>query len=56
MILGQASGVAAALAIRGSRAVQDIDTAELTRLLVGQGAILEYVPSRQNAVISLFPK
>jgi len=56
MILGHAAGVAAALAIRGGLAVQDVDTAELTRLLVGQGAILEYVPSRQNAVVSLFHK
>jgi len=56
MMLGQAAGVAAALAIRGGRTVQDVDTAELTRVLVSQGAILEYVPSRQNAVISLFPK
>jgi len=54
MILGHAAGVAAALAIRAGRAVQDVDTAELTRLLVSQGAILEYVPSRQNAVVSLF--
>jgi len=34
--------------------VQDADTAELARLLVSQGAILEYVLSRQNAVVSLF--
>jgi hypothetical protein len=45
MILGHAAGAAAALAIRGSRAVQDIDTAELTRMLVSQGAVLEYAPS-----------
>jgi len=56
MMIGQAAGVAAALAKRSGRAVQDIDTAELTRVLVRQGAILEYVPSRQNAVISLFPR
>jgi len=54
MILGQAAGVAAALAIRGGRAVQDIDTAELTRMLVQAGAILEYVPSRQNPLTGLF--
>ena len=54
MILGQAAGVAAALAIQSGRAMQDIDTAELTRLLVSQGAILEYVASRQNGVIGLF--
>src|ERR1017187_7028465 len=33
MILGQAAGVAAAMAIRGGLAVQDIDTAALTRTL-----------------------
>ena len=42
---GHAAGVAAAMAIRGSLAVQDIDTAQLTKTLVGQGAVLEYVPS-----------
>ncbi|HEY2016956.1 MAG TPA: FAD-dependent oxidoreductase [Bryobacteraceae bacterium] len=54
MILGQAAGVAAALAIRGGQAVQDIDTGELTRLLVSQGAILEYSASRQDAVAAKF--
>jgi hypothetical protein len=54
MILGQAAGVAAALAIRGGKAVQDVDTKELTRVLVEQGAILEYVPSRQLAITNLF--
>lgn len=54
MILGQAAGVAAAMAIRRGVAVQDVDTGELTRVLLAQGAILEYVPSRQNAVTSLF--
>jgi hypothetical protein len=34
--------------------VQDIDTKELTRLLLAQGAIMEYVPSRQQSVLSLF--
>ena len=56
MIIGQAAGVAAALAFRTGRAVQDVDAAELTRLLVGQGAILEYVPSRQNPLVTLFQK
>jgi hypothetical protein len=34
--------------------VQEIDTAALTRTLVGQGAILEYLPSPQEAAIGHF--
>jgi hypothetical protein len=54
MILGHASGVAAKLAIQNSQDVQDVDTKELARILLTQGAITEYVPSRQQAVLSLF--
>ena len=54
MIIGQAAGVAAAMAIRTNRAVQDIDTAALTRTLVDQGAILEYVPGLQSQSIAKF--
>jgi carbamoylphosphate synthase small subunit len=54
MILGQAAGVAAALAIRRSVAVQDIDTAALTRTLVEHGAILEYAPTIQSTLVSRF--
>ncbi len=54
MIMGQAAGVAAALAIRGGHAVQDIDTRELTRELLRQGAIIEYTPNAQDSKISLF--
>ncbi|MBI3678923.1 MAG: FAD-dependent oxidoreductase [Acidobacteria bacterium] len=56
MILGQAAGVAAKLAIASNKAVQDIDTVALTRTLRGQGAILEYVPSPQAPVMDLFRK
>jgi hypothetical protein len=42
MILGQAAGVAAAMAIEQQAAVQDIDTAALTETLRKQGAIMEY--------------
>jgi len=52
MILGHAAGVAAALAIRGGSSVQDVDTKELTRMLVSQGAILEYAPSGQSAALA----
>ena len=54
MILGQAAGVAAAMAIRRSVAVQDIDTAALTRTLVEHGAILEYQPAMQSTMVSRF--
>ena len=54
MIIGQAAGVAAAMTIRTNRAVQDIDTAALTRTLVDQGAILEYVPGLQSRSIAKF--
>jgi hypothetical protein len=56
MIIGQAAGVAAALAIGSGRAVQEIDTAELTRRLVQRGAVMEYVPSRQESLPGLFRK
>jgi hypothetical protein len=40
MMLGQAAGVSAALAIRGKKAVQDIDVTALQTKLHGQKAIL----------------
>lgn len=45
MILGQAAGVAAKLAIDANQPVQAIDTGQLTRRLRAQGAVLEYHPS-----------
>jgi carbamoylphosphate synthase small subunit len=47
MILGQAAGVAAKMAMEGKKAVQEIDSAALTRRLREQGAVMEYVPSPQ---------
>jgi hypothetical protein len=47
MILGQAAGVAAKLAIASNTPVQDIDTAELTKILRSQGAVMEYAPNAQ---------
>ena len=44
MILGQAAGVAAKMAIAGKKAVQEVDTAELAARLKKQGATFEYVP------------
>ena len=56
MILGQAAGVAAAMAIRRSLAVQEIDTAALTRTLVEHGAILEYAQPRAGGAGRAFPR
>jgi hypothetical protein len=41
MILGQAAGVAAAMAIKQQSAVQDVDTAALIEKLKKQGAVME---------------
>ena len=54
MILGQAAGVAAFMAIRGDAAVQEIDTAPLTRTLVEQGAILDYKTNPQSELVRRF--
>jgi hypothetical protein len=43
MILGQAAGVAAAMAIQGRLPVQDIDTAALSAKLKQQGAVFEWI-------------
>jgi hypothetical protein len=54
MIMGQAAGIAATLAIAKGGAVQDIDTTELSRKLKEQGAILEYLPASQTSIFGLF--
>jgi hypothetical protein len=54
MILGQAAGVAAFMAIRGSQAVQEIDTAALTRTLITQGAIVDCKTQPQASIIARF--
>ena len=43
MIIGQAAGVAAGLALQASKAVQDVDVAALQAKLKSQGAIFEWV-------------
>jgi hypothetical protein len=52
MILGQASGVAARMAIDAKSAVQDVNTNALAAKLRSQGAVLEYVPSPQAAALN----
>jgi hypothetical protein len=42
MIIGQAAGVAAKMAIDGKAAVQDIDRAALTKTLRQQRAVMEW--------------
>ena len=51
MILGQAAGVAAKLAISAKVPVQEIDTKALTEKLRADGGVLEYVPSPQTRAI-----
>jgi hypothetical protein len=52
MILGQAAGVAAKMAIDAKTSVQTIGTAALTEKLRSQGAIMEYSPSAQAAALA----
>ncbi len=47
MIIGQAAGVAAKMAIESGKPVQAIDTAALTAKLRKQGAVMEYVSPPQ---------
>jgi len=54
MIMGQAAGVAAAMAAKAGANLQDIDTAALTRTLAAQGAIFEFLPNAQAALANRF--
>ena len=45
MIIGQAAGVAAKLALDAGVAVQDVDTGKLREILTKQGAVFEYHPA-----------
>ncbi len=56
MIIGHAAGVAAKMAIEAGVIPHEIDTRALTRRLVEQGAVMEYVPSPQVRAIQLFRK
>jgi hypothetical protein len=53
MIIGQAAGVAAKLAITDGKAVQEIDTAQLTKILREEGAVMEYAPNAQLPVLQI---
>lgn len=54
MIIGQAAGVAAKMAIEAGKAVQEIDTARLHQTLRSQGATMEYVPSPVSPAIGRY--
>jgi hypothetical protein len=56
MMLGQAAGVAAKLAIGASTPVQLVDIAALRSRLAAQGVVFEYEPNRQNAVVQTVRK
>jgi hypothetical protein len=51
MILGHAAGVAAYLAIRSSKPVQDVPIAELQRILRQHAAVYEYVATEQAGAL-----
>lgn len=50
MILGQAAGVAARMAIRQNIAVQQVDGSAMTAELKKKGVVTEYVPSPQQFI------
>jgi hypothetical protein len=53
MIIGQAAGVAAKLAIASGKPVQEIDTARLTGILKLQGAVMEYTPNAGLPILQI---
>jgi hypothetical protein len=56
MMIGQAAGVAASLAVKGNSAVQDIPIVELQRLIKEQGGVFEYGAARQNEALAIIRK
>ena len=53
MIIGQAAGVAAKLAIASGKSIQEIDTNALQARLKATGAVFEYLPSGQEHAIAI---
>ena len=53
MIIGHATGVAAALALKGGVAVQDIPVSELRKILKSEGAVFEYGAAQQNEALNV---
>jgi hypothetical protein len=58
MIIGQAAGLAAAMSIRDKKAVQDIDTQQLTESLKKAGVVMEYRPALETppSIMQFFKK
>jgi hypothetical protein len=56
MIIGQAAGVAAKMAIASRKSVPEIDTTQLTKTLRDQGAVMEYVPNNQTQLLQIIRK
>lgn len=53
MIIGHASGVAAALALRHNLAIQDIPMAELQKTLLAEGAVFEHGLEHHNRALTI---
>lgn len=53
MILGHAAGVAAALAIKGNSAVQDVNVGELQKILKSEAAVFNYVRTPQQDAMEM---
>jgi hypothetical protein len=53
MIIGHAAGVAASLAIRDRKPVQEVPVAELQKILLSQAAVFEYVPYPQQEALNI---
>lgn len=53
MIIGHAAGVAAQLAIRDNKPVQDVSLAELQKILQAQGAVFEYLTGPQQRALDI---
>jgi hypothetical protein len=52
MILGHATGVAAALAIKGNVAVQDVSVSELQSILASEGGVFELGHQHQQRALT----
>lgn len=53
MIIGHAAGVAAALAVQGGMAVQDVPVGELQKILKSEGAVFEYGAAQQAQALNV---
>lgn len=56
MILGHAAGVAAALAIRAGKPVQEIDVSDLQKKLMAEGAVFEFAPNQQQKALGVLQR